>query len=499
MYTSSTDGLTWENSVNQAFTTASVGQASVWFHDTGVTKIVYAVGDGVLSDSTLPVRRGTISGGTITWGSQTAMTISSSDTVPKIAFITRDTNGFLWIASSAKNTASTFNVAVVKSTNADDVSAWGSITYLLSAGISADFVYPTVLPMAGGDMYALWYADGAIDGREYTGTWGSVENIATTTAGVTTKIPSAVVDGSDNIHLVYVDSSGSVQYKKRTGSWGTASSLDFLRPEWGVDAGTWTPVPQWSRLDDNDDTDYVSATATGTDEVGLTHIADPGVDTGHVIRFRARATGSGPDEQMQVSLYQGGTLVAQTAVTSITPRDSFNTYSYTLTSGEAAAITDYADLRLRLVASTLSGSDQLDLAWAELEVPGRSGSKSPTVTRDTATGDLYAYYIATDGQIRARRLTTMWSFQKEVDLSTTSKDYLTSPYTVSSSSFVSWLWGQGGSSPYEIKVQVTKIPEFGEVVLPVAGVLLVVSFLRLKRRSVRRDEEPAARRADVGP
>src|SRR5207249_10967263 len=64
-----------------------------------------------------------------------------------------------------------------------------------------------------------------IDGKKNTGgTWGSIENIDTTTAGVLTKGPSANVDGSANINLVYVDSSGAVKYRQRTSSWQSATT-----------------------------------------------------------------------------------------------------------------------------------------------------------------------------------------------------------------------------------------------------------------------------------
>ena len=43
--TMSADGMTWELMVWQMFTTAAIDNPSVWFHDTGTTKIVYLVGD----------------------------------------------------------------------------------------------------------------------------------------------------------------------------------------------------------------------------------------------------------------------------------------------------------------------------------------------------------------------------------------------------------------------------------------------------------------------
>src|SRR5439155_576871 len=155
-----------------------------WFDSAG--NIVYAVGDDGASDATVPVRRGTISGTTITWGTQATVTVSTVSFAFKATFITKDSSGFLWIASNSQPSTGNYDVAVVKSTNADDVSVWGSVTTLLSASIANSNVYPTILPLSSGNMYAFWYANGAIDGKIGTGTWGSLENIASTPSGIDT-------------------------------------------------------------------------------------------------------------------------------------------------------------------------------------------------------------------------------------------------------------------------------------------------------------------------
>ncbi len=224
VYTWSDDALTWENAVTQVFTTSGTNNPSVWFDSAG--NIVYAVGDDGASDATVPVRRGTISGTTITWGTQTTVTVSTVSFGFKATFITKDSGGFLWIASNSQPSTGNYDVAVVKSTNADDVSAWGSFTTLLSASIANVNVYPTILPLSGGNVYAFWYANGAIDGKVRTGSWGSLENIATTTSGIYTKVPSGTVDASGNIDLVYSDSGGAIVHKQRTNSWGAADTVD---------------------------------------------------------------------------------------------------------------------------------------------------------------------------------------------------------------------------------------------------------------------------------
>jgi len=344
VYTWSVDGVTWENTVSQAFTTTGVDNPSVWFHDTGSTKIVYAVGDSSSNDATLNVRRGTISGTTITWGTEATATIGTQNLASKVTFITRDSSGYLWIVTNKKSSPSTYNVGVIRSTSTDDVSSWGSVTDLLTAAISGSQVYPLIVPLSSGNVYALWYADGAIDGKLYSGSWGSLETIATTTAGVSTKIPSAVVDGSGNIELAYINSTGAVLHKQRTSSWGSATT---------VDSGT--------------------------------------------------------------------------------------------------------------------------------------GSTSPTITRHSGTGDLYVFYLLSTYQIKGRTYSGSWSDISGIDTSTITKVYITSPYTITAAWKVSWLWGQGGSSPYEVKI--ARLPEFEDIVVPIAAMAGLVFGLRAWRR--RRGERRA--------
>jgi len=343
VYTYSGDAVTWENAVSQAFTTSAVDNPSVWYHDTGSTKIVYAVGDTSTNDATINVRRGTISGTTITWGTEGSVTLSTFSVPSKVAFVTRDTSGYVWVVSNARASGTTYQVVAARSTSTDDVSTWNAGTNLLTSAITVNQIYPTIVPLTSGDMYALWYADGAIDGKKYTASgssWGSLENIATTTTGVSTKIPSAVSDGSGNIDLAYVNSTGAVLHKQRTSSWGSATTVD-------------------------------SAT----------------------------------------------------------------------------------------------------------------GNTSPTITRDTATGDLYVFYVQSTYQIKGRKYSGSWSDLSGIDTSTFTKTYVTSLYSVSAAWKVGWLWGQGGTSPYEVKI--ARIPEFAEIAIPITIAAGIALLPRLARRSRR--------------
>jgi hypothetical protein len=214
--------------VNSAFVTYNGDNPSVWYY-AGAQKLVYLVGDESSGDKDVMVRRGVISGTTITWTQDGTAKLSDDNLGSKVAFITRDSSGYLWIASNSGVTSSTYNVAAVRSTNTDDVTKWDAHTVLLGTDLSVNRIYPTVLPLASGDMYAFWYANGAIAGKKYTAssaTWGAQEGIASTTSGVATKIPSGVVDASYNVDLVFSDSTGQIVFRQRTTSWQANVTLD---------------------------------------------------------------------------------------------------------------------------------------------------------------------------------------------------------------------------------------------------------------------------------
>jgi len=232
VYEYSSDGETWSNTEQALFSTSGVKLVSVWYNSTGSSRIVYAVGDTETASVVVYVRRGTISGTTITWGTEYTVTVCNEpkEVESKSAFISQDGSGHLWIVSSQKESASSpfYNIAAVRSTSPDDVSSWGTYSLLLSTNHENMYIYPIVLPLSDQDVYAMWYRDGYIEGKKYTSGsgWGSVTSIDTTTSGVANKTVSAVVDTSYNIHLVYVNETGRVNYMKYTTSWSSPTVLD---------------------------------------------------------------------------------------------------------------------------------------------------------------------------------------------------------------------------------------------------------------------------------
>jgi len=167
----------------------------------------------------------------------------------------------------------------------------------------------------------------------------------------------------------------------------------FGRPISDVSIGPWTDnlggtTNLWSVLDDNSDTDYIEDLngGNGTYEANLTSLTDPGVDTGHIIRFRMQGTGSGGPERLTVQLWQGTTSQIAT-LNNQTSRGSWATKTYNITEAEAANITDYTDLNIKLISSNLGGTEDMWCAWVELEIPDAASTDpiSGTIAGSSST------------------------------------------------------------------------------------------------------------------
>ena len=128
------------------------------------------------------------------------------------------------------------------------------------------------------------------------------------------------------------------------------------------------------------DTDFIVSTdnTVGTYETLLSSVTDPLSSTGHIVRVRhAKADTNVPPSttgnavSADFTLYEGATLRA-TLATAVA-LGAWTDLSYTLTAGEADAITNYADLRVRMVTTNSGGSPANRrggaISWIEFECP----------------------------------------------------------------------------------------------------------------------------------
>ncbi len=154
----------------------------------------------------------------------------------------------------------------------------------------------------------------------------------------------------------------------------------FARPFADLDnTGVWTTAPLWSDIDDGDSPDgtvVVSDTTPTTSEpftVDLSTLVDPALSTGHILRIRwAKNSGGGGGKTIRIELREGyvsegsqGTLIATDdySINSTT----LNTDETALSGAEADAITDYADLQIRVMG--VASNRALKVDFVELEAP----------------------------------------------------------------------------------------------------------------------------------
>lgn len=166
----------------------------------------------------------------------------------------------------------------------------------------------------------------------------------------------------------------------------------FARPDSDIAAASWSTAPLWSKVDDDlvaspsgDGVEITSnAVGNNTDtavaELGLADVGDPFVSTGHVLRVRWRNSGTQALHR-NCALVQGSTVIATLTASSQTSTAEAES-TLTLSAGEADAITDYSDLRVRLWGRGAAGGSARSLVVeaVELELPDAGSSFPHTVS-----------------------------------------------------------------------------------------------------------------------
>lgn len=138
-------------------------------------------------------------------------------------------------------------------------------------------------------------------------------------------------------------------------------STDTTLDNWEEDDGTTVTIFDQINEVSASDVEYIRTVLVPTNDVyvtKLTAIEDPVSSTGHTVRYRYRKeTTGGAQVDLVVQLRQGyvsegapGTLIASLTHTNI-DGTAWNAGSFTLAAVEADAITNYADLYLRLVGN----------------------------------------------------------------------------------------------------------------------------------------------------
>lgn len=134
-------------------------------------------------------------------------------------------------------------------------------------------------------------------------------------------------------------------------------NTDLYTDQGGGGTNIYTTIDETSASD----ADYIRSPLGPTSDVyvtALTTLEDPVSSTGHTVRWRyGKDASGGATVNLTVELRQGyvnegtpGTLIATCLSAGAVP-DTFTDGSYTLSAGEADAITNYGSLFLRFVAN----------------------------------------------------------------------------------------------------------------------------------------------------
>ena len=175
---------------------------------------------------------------------------------------------------------------------------------------------------------------------------------------------------------------------------GSAWAQQYARPDATTDGAGFTPVnaaTHHEALDEVavDTSDYIDSGVanSATAILSLSGVSDPGVGTGHILRYNCKVEGSKGPEECNAALYDGGTLIYEVTANQPAARGAWETFSFTIPTANADLISSggYANLTLHLtsvVSSKAGDGDSAQFSWAELEVPGAAVT-APTVTSPT--------------------------------------------------------------------------------------------------------------------
>ena len=119
------------------------------------------------------------------------------------------------------------------------------------------------------------------------------------------------------------------------------------------------------------------------------------------------------------------------------------------------------------------------------------GNLYPTISVDSATGNVFAFWVATSGGVglelmAKKNVSGTWSLLTLSSDTTSPKQYLTSIYSAPHEDAICWQWTQNTTGT--IEVQFDKLPEFSEIALPVLGLVAVV-VIGHRNRSSRRSRD----------
>lgn len=175
----------------------------------------------------------------------------------------------------------------------------------------------------------------------------------------------------------------------------------FSRPDSDIAANGWLPSTGsdlYAMLDEvtASDADYIylpGDSVSPQSELGMSNITDPGVNTGHIFRFRAKkSAAAGHVRRFFAYVLQAPTVIAKLQDFELT--ENWVDYVIEVASVDAANITDYSTLKMVFSGVVGDQSDDQErdslVSFAEFEVPN-AGSGSSNMKRPHINGSAVNY------------------------------------------------------------------------------------------------------------
>ena len=135
--------------------------------------------------------------------------------------------------------------------------------------------------------------------------------------------------------------------------------------------------------------------STGYDELGLSSVTDPEVNTDHVLTYRCRRNPTNRAITFVMRLMQGSTEIASWTHTNLP--NAYTTYTETLTTAQADAITDYSALRVRLNITSSHTQGRYYVSWVQFAVPDAPVATNRQVIVGGAWKKVDNLYVLADG------------------------------------------------------------------------------------------------------
>jgi hypothetical protein len=152
-----------------------------------------------------------------------------------------------------------------------------------------------------------------------------------------------------------------------------------------------------------------------------------------------------------------------------------------------SAVVDSTNRDVHIVSITSAG----DVNYTKfVEIDNSNSSKTIRATKNSVyptislvgSDDLYAYWITSD-QIEGNYSTDLgssWSQITGFTIDVNSKVHLTSVYYAPNSDYIGWHWTKNVA--FDNDVLFERIPEFNEIIIPIAGFMALFIVLRGKTK-----------------